>query len=362
MTEIPGEFSVPRAAFERQRSMLAAYVGTGRVEPSRARRFALAVAIAAFAVVVGTATALGVRAFVLDKGFVGLPPEGATPSAPVSGQLVARLVGRSTTHGSLAQISLYADGRLIWARHDDLPEGANPFVTGLLEQHLTPAGVEQLRSEILSTGLFDHDVALASSRFVWGEVDARVADRLVHVEWNRRDTAGADPNSATWVTATPEQERGLERLDALLTHPAQGLPASAWADIGVRAYVPSTFAVCWEGWPAEVSDPQHDPSRILSLLPPAARDVLAGKETTRHAGKRGWAGGPYYPSARDCANVATAEASSLAQTLDAAGIARTDPAAGLEYSFELPGPSRETAQITFEPLLPDGEWTNFRSG
>ena len=355
MTEIPGEFSLPREAFERQRTMLAAYVEARRAEQSRGRRFVLAVAVAALAVVVGAATALGVRAFILDKGFVGLPPEGATPSAPESGQLLARLVGRSTTDDHLAQAYLYADGRLIWARDD-------PPVTGLLEQRLTPAGAEQLRSEILSTGLFDHDVVLASGRFIWGAVDARVSGRLVRVEWNRPDTAFTDPGSASWVTATREQERGLERLDALVAHPTQGLPASAWADKLVRAYVPSTFAVCWEGWPAEPSDPQSDPTRILSLLPRAARQLLGGKATTRHTGKRGWAGGPYYPSAGDCANVTTAEARSLAATLDDAGIARTGPAAGLQYSFDLRGPSRETAQISFESLLPDGEWTNFRSG
>jgi hypothetical protein len=363
MTEIPDEFSLPRAAFERQRSMLAAHIEAGRAdEPTRGRQYALAVAVAAVVFIVGTATALGVRAFILDKGFVGLPPEGATPSAPESGQLVVKLAGRSTTDEHLALVYLYADGRLIWARHDNLPEGANSSVTGLLEQRLTSQGVEQLRSEIVSTGLFDHDVALASSRFIWGEMDVRVADRLVHVEWSRPDMVGADPHGASWVTATREQERALERLDAFLAHPTQGLPASAWADKQVRAYVPSTFAVCWEGWPAEPSDPQSDPSRILSLLPPAARQVLSGKPTTRHTGERGWAGGPHYPSARDCANVTTAEARFLAATLDDAGIERTDHAAGLQYSFDLPGPNRETALIPFESRLPDGEWTNFRTG
>jgi hypothetical protein len=351
MTEIPGEFSLPHAAFERQRSMLEAYVGAGRAEPNRGRRFALAVAVAAFAVVVGTATALGVRAFVLDKGFVGLPPEGATPSAPESGQLVVRLVGRSQTDRQLVHAYLYADGRLILARDDNL---------GLLEQRLTSQGVEELRSKIVATGLFDHDLSLVSRRLAlgFGAVDVRVSGRLVRVDWTPPD----DPDGATSIAATLEQERALERLDALLAHPTQGLPESAWADKQLRAYVPSSFAVCWEGWPADVSDPQSDPTRILALLPSAARQQLSGKETTRYTGKVGWAGGPYYRHAGDCANVTTAEARSIAAALDAAGIERTDPAAGLQYSFDLPGPSRETARITFESLLPDGEWTNFRSG
>ena len=37
-----------------------------------------------------------------------------------------------------------------------LPEAANSWSSGFLEQRLTPEGVELLRSEIVSTGLFEH--------------------------------------------------------------------------------------------------------------------------------------------------------------------------------------------------------------
>jgi hypothetical protein len=60
--------------------------------------------------------------------------------------------------------------------------------------------------------------------------------------------------------------------------------------------------------------------------------------------------------------VTTAEARFLSTTLDEAGIERTGAAAGLQYSLDLPGRSGEKAQITFEPLLPDGAWTSFRTG
>lgn len=50
------------------------------------RRKVVALAAAALVVAVGTASAIGsVREFILDRGFVGLPPQGATPSAPESG-------------------------------------------------------------------------------------------------------------------------------------------------------------------------------------------------------------------------------------------------------------------------------------
>ena len=62
----------------------------GRVGAFRGqrRRRLLVLAAAALVVVVATASALAVRAFIVDRGFVGVPPEGATPSSPESGDLV----------------------------------------------------------------------------------------------------------------------------------------------------------------------------------------------------------------------------------------------------------------------------------
>ena len=51
----------------------------------RRRRLILLAAVVLVAVV--SASAFAVRAFVIDKGIVGLPPVGATPSTPESGVL-----------------------------------------------------------------------------------------------------------------------------------------------------------------------------------------------------------------------------------------------------------------------------------
>lgn len=366
MTEIPREFPLPEDAFERQRSLLSAHVEARQRQRSkrralRSRRF-VALAVAALAVVVGAGAALGISALFLDKGFVGLPPEGATPSAPGAGELVLSFVGRSTNGEHMTQVWVYADGRLIWTRPGYLPEGANDFTTGLLEQHLTAAGVEHLRAEVLSTGMFDHDLALSTTRFIWGEITARVDDRLVKVEWANSDPYSLDPDSADRTPATAEQYRALERLDALLPYPGPRLPASAWEDRQIRAYVPSMFSVCYEGFPAEVSDPQSSPSRILSLLPAAAREILGGKDRTPREGLRGWAGGPYYSSRGDCSSVTTEEARAIASAFDAAGLEREGPQYGLAFSFDVEGPVRETGSVAIEPLLPHGEWTSFRTG
>lgn len=65
----------------------------------RHRRF-VAFAAATLIAVVGTASAFGtVRHFVLSRGFIGLPPLGATPSTPDSGELV---VSAWSVHGARA--------------------------------------------------------------------------------------------------------------------------------------------------------------------------------------------------------------------------------------------------------------------
>jgi hypothetical protein len=98
----------------------------------------------------------------------GLPPEGVVPSSPEEGTLVAHY---AAIH--VGQVFVYADGRVIW-----LPDAGGP----ILEQRLTPEGLELVRTKDLSA----------------------------------RD-----------VIIRPHQP-----------------PASAWADPEPRAYVPSRYAVC----------------------------------------------------------------------------------------------------------------------
>jgi hypothetical protein len=69
--------------------------------------------------------------FWVGDGLVGLPPEGATLSQPVRGELVA------SDDDYMWHVRLYADGRLIWQHDDSL----------WLERRLTPQGVDLLRSQ-----------------------------------------------------------------------------------------------------------------------------------------------------------------------------------------------------------------------
>jgi hypothetical protein len=80
-------------------------------------------------------------------GFGGLPPEGATPSKPLRGEIVMEDSG-SGGPGSWYAVIVYADGRLIWSRQ----VGAGGIVPRWIEQRLTPEGVELLRSGAVPLG------------------------------------------------------------------------------------------------------------------------------------------------------------------------------------------------------------------
>ena len=322
--------------------------------PSRRRRRLVALAAAAL-VAAGTASASGtVRDFFLGKGFIGLPPEGAVPSqatvpnqgtvsnqgavpgTPERGKLVLFYWGPAPGNLVLgrygvgkSRIWVYADGRLIFLREANIPQGANHLLTGFLEQRLTPEGVELLRSEIVAKGLLGPDQqALGSEPVPFGiQIKVRNGNQLVRVN----------------------RARDVKRLVARLADPASWLPASAWEDREIRAYVPSRYVVCYgDGeWPPQ----RIEQSRILTLLPAPAAELLRAKDRREE--------GHTY-----CSDLTTEEARALAKALDDGGPHNgfgdeRGPAttSRLEYRFEAPGPTRGTIEIFFEPYLPHGEYT-----
>jgi hypothetical protein len=326
----------------------------GRVRVSdRRRRGRLLALAAAVLVVVGSASAIGaVREFVLDRGFIGLPPEGATPSAPESGELVVSFVGRSVAlENEFRRVWVYADGRVIWFRGgENVALGGNPLEVGFLERRLTPEGVELVRSEFLATGLFDHDRELVGGPFIGASAHVRDGDRLVRVAWNAAVYPAEGP------PATVDQVNALRRIDSLAADLDAWLPASAWDDPTIKAYVASKYAIC-AGWRPDVGPddgaPAIDASRVLELLPPQlAHQVRA----------RGW-GGPGVGEV--CSVVATKEARSVAGVLEDAGLERRgggeerprhESLYRLAYGFDMPDVSGVTFSIFFEPTLPHGEW------
>jgi hypothetical protein len=317
-------------------------------------------------VVVGTASAIGgVRVLFLDRGFLGLPPVGATPSTPGDGELVLRWLGRSETHARgrftkpLVRTWVYADGRVIWSEESghssrSVPEGANVLATGYLEQRLTLEGVELLRSEVLEL-LERSDIPLETiptddEPRGYPAVDVRDGDRLVR----------ADGDWEGFGMATPEQLAALRRVDALLTDTASVLPQSAWVARKIRAYVPSHYAVCIE------TNPPKNESQLLSLLPTRAADALRDRSKTRLEGDveaSPAGGGPVEVQGRwvrYCSRLTTEEAREVAQ-----GLSRLEPeTAGqgialARLQYQLAGGTQwwEGTEIWFEPYLPHGQVT-----
>ena len=298
-----------------------------RAVSGRRRRLVVVLAAVAFATAVTTAGWAIVREVVLDKGFFGLPPVGATPSAPESGELVIQYwVDTDGPKGTgEARAWVYADGRLITLRK------------GFLEQRLTPDGVELLRSEIVSSGLEHYPPAPGPS--IHNVIQVRIGDRLVG-----------------YHASFPE--RLLERL----ADPASWLPASAWEDRQIRAYVAPRYSVKYHARPKTL-----ERSRILSLLPAPAEDVLRAKDAVPELGQLGSpAFPPLLPITSYSSNLTTEEARALAQALDNAGLKRGRRLGELVYSFEIPGtsvdpprpekgPVRNEVFIFFWPYLPNGE-------
>jgi hypothetical protein len=297
-----------------------------RAVPNRRRRLVVVLAAVALATAVTTAGWAIVREVVLHKGFVGLPPVGATPSAPESGELVIQYrVDWEGPDGCRGWV--YADGRLITLQS-----------SGFLEQRLTPEGVELLRSEIVSTGVLEHYQPAVNPFSPHNVIQVRIGDQLVRVH--------AD---------------FPERLRQRLANPASWLPASAWANRQIRAYVASSYAISYYALPQTL-----ERSRILSLLPARAADMLSAKDAVAEHGQLGFGGFPLLPVTSYVSVLTTEEARALAQALDDAGLKRDRPASGLGYSYKIPGtsvdpprpekgPVQNEVFIGFSPYLPHGE-------
>jgi hypothetical protein len=352
------------------------------------RRRILVFAAAALVVVVGTASAIGsVREFFLDRGFIGLPPVGATPSTPESGELLLHWEGRTATldGAPLVRVWVYADGRIIWSqtasRSGRISEGANELTSGYLEQRLTPNGVELLRSEVV--GLLDRSRTLLETvppdddprpgpfgglaLFVpgdngfsgvrWGWVEVRDGDRLVRLQW-RGFQENLDGLRKTFegTIATTEQVSDLRRIDALATDPASVLPPSAWAVQKIKAYVPTHYEVCMD------TSPPKDVSQLLTLLPAQSADVLRGKSLNGSEGdlveaRDGGRTVVIGRSATYCAKLTTEEARAVAEPFSGLDPDPRFHGVVLGYRLAEPVANLDPASIWFEPYFPHGQIT-----
>jgi hypothetical protein len=271
-------------------------------------------------------------------GLIGLPPKAATPSTPRRGELVLSFTfGHTTGDPGRFMLHVYADGRLIWERLGDV--GAGTSSTGLIEQRLTPEGVEFVRSEVLSTGFFDRDLYLTDLHgLTFGQVEVHDGERVTRVTWG--DITG--PVGVEQTPPTAEQASALKRLDGRLEDPASWLPASAWEDPEMKPYIPSGYSVCYD------TEQGVGLERVLASLPTPVEDRLRSLKRTHEATSFGPGPG------RDiwCSSVTTDQARALTRSLADAGIGKSVDSA-LVYESRPRVPYQPEVSIAFSPVLPN---------
>jgi len=330
------------------------------------RRRLLALAAAVLVVVLGTASAIAsVRAFILDKGFIGLPPVGARSSTPERGELEIFYWVNWAANGTEGRTRgwVYADGRLIRLGAPATGKSANTLSTGFLEQRLTPEGVELLRSEILSTGEFGYEPIPPAPPppCPLGQSPSERTKAIASGDC-QLPTPPPDPDKPLTIPffttvevadhgrlVRVDRAREYFRLEARLSNPASWLPESAWVDRDIRAYVSSKYAVCYSAWPP---DQEVERSRLLALLPPAVRDILS--DAPLRQGPLFGGPGNFRPSYEFCSDLTTEDARAIAVALEDAGLKRAG-GARMRYRIEAPDMNPGEASVYFEPYLPHGE-------
>jgi hypothetical protein len=287
----------------------------------------LLAALVGLAVVAGGGSSpdevLSERRFV--EPFIGLPPEEAAPSSPETGELIVSFGGRVHAIGEdFHRVWLYADGRLIWKRNlDNRTEtrafGASEPTTAVIEQHLTPEGVDLMRADVMATARILEPASAGEDTTVWGRPG---------VLWGGMTVGVADQLfDATWSDS---------HLPARLANPASWLPASAWADQRIGGYVPSRYAVCLL--------PDLSPQTLDRLPGPARKTLLANGTVMADTG-----GSTPTPQ---CYEVTTDVAREIAAALDAAGNQPEQPGdAGLRYAQR----RGRVPEIRILPIVPHGE-------
>jgi hypothetical protein len=281
----------------------------------------------------------------LVEPFVGLPPEGVTPSTPETGELVLAFGGRVGSLGlDFHRMWVYADGRLIWKSNlEGGGEGAwrsrfrgSEPTTAVIEQRLTPYGVELLRSEVMSTALVgepyrtgDDPSAWGRPGVLWGGMTVRVADEVFTATWS-------DP----W-------------LPSRLADPASWLPASAWADQRIGGFVPSRYAVCLQHVDPE-GRARLAPTEIWDRLPEPTRTLIRSRAIA--VPDPDW----NEQDPRCLYQVSTDDASAITEAFEDAGFEDaglgSEPGSPLKHTIPIGPPSRTgVGEVLLLVVLPNGE-------
>jgi hypothetical protein len=272
----------------------------------------------------------------LPDGFAWLPPEGSVLSTPETGELVAA-VGKIHDGAWF----LYADGRLISIDDQD--------GHGWVEQRLTAAGVERVRSGFLASGLFDpsrqpSEVLSAEELTYDQRALVRDGDKFLIAQ----DSTSPPDHS---LYPCPSDAPGTKcHLIWYLRGLASSLPPDEWTEQQASRYVPARYALCLTGgqFTEAPAVALTDLPSVVALLPSPAPELLQGREPT----------GDLFEAANSCFALTIVEARALeAAFLDAfPDDVQTFPSANsgsVVTRMQLPS-TTVLVKIEFWPLLPAG--------
>jgi hypothetical protein len=261
-----------------------------------------------------------------------LLPEGA-PSTPHTGELVASVADQTTGGG----YALYADGRLIWS------SGRADASGGMVEQRLTPEGVERVRAEVLAAGEFTANALPGNISECMSAICVRGDDgRLL----------GSVPGPVSPVTPASAAEA---RLVSYLSTLASSLPKTEWAAPRIKTYVPARFIVCigtYANLPDRAIPVQIDLATVLSAFPTGAAELFASREAHGGSAPCLYSYETTLEEARTLADVflsptggGTHEYSGIVIRNEELAAIQSDRSEGI------------IAYVSFQPLLPNGTLT-----
>jgi len=281
-----------------------------------------------------------------------MPPAGAVQSSPETGELVAAIV--KSDDGAWY---LYSDGRLISIDHRGSPPG-------WMEQRLTPAGVERVRSEFLASGLFDlsdqPNVLPPAVEDPFFGPRVRDGGRLLVAKEGADAKTDAAPCGTRHAWGTPCY------LVAYLRDLELSVPRDEWAVRDLTRYVPANYTACFTpvrpvlllpaSWPLPVVifgprlpapvpmiplGPPPDVRTVLGQMPTPVFELLGGREPTRDLERT---------PATSCFDLTSAETRVVAGSLISA-LGTPMHSEGFTYMY---GWGQPTSLIDIWPLLPAG--------
>jgi hypothetical protein len=209
---------------------------------------------------------------------------------------------------------------------------------------LTAQGVERIRQEFLSIGVFGPGQQPVDAG-VWSSCAC-----IIRVRNGGLLTTDLPSGSDNERQVDPQLDRRVDRLVEFVTSLDSSLPESAFVNREVKPYVPSWYEVCTYGEDA-ASNAVPLPKVSAAMprrLPTALVQILTrGRPTARSVRNSG--------RAEVCGELSMADARALVEGLRDAEMLNSSWAPTLRFVSYAADEEPTTIAIEVSPLLPDGE-------